>query len=259
MGKRFRTLPSLLWESDEEDGRSLHEAWSSVRAVQACVCKTALAAEVAKTKQLEQDLQTLRLVIQELQQKLKKTEFPVLPRLVVSKPSLSSASRGNPWYWLAHLPKGVQDLPRLREEIIPDLQSSGFGSSRITFDVCEWKVASDLLDHCMLSVQSVFSKYPAVYKVGITRNPVLRWCQGYAKDPHMQWTEMRMLALTPDPLSAGLIESSLIRCFQKSPGNQNIRSGGEGVDPEGQGPFFVYVVFRCLVPPQRAPTSRKGK
>ena len=116
MGKRFRTLPSLLWESDEEDGRSLHEAWSSVRAVQACVCKTALAAEVAKTKQLEQDLQTLRLVIQELQQKLKKTEFPVLPRLVVSKPSLSSASRGNPWYWLAHLPKGVQDLPRLREK-----------------------------------------------------------------------------------------------------------------------------------------------
>ena len=238
MGKRFRTLSSLLWESDEEDGQSLHEAWCSVRAAQECVCKTALAAEVAKTKQLEQDLQTLQLIIQELQQKLKKTEFPVLPRLVVSKPSLSSASRGNPWYWLAHLPKGVQDLPRLREEIIPDLQSSGFGSSRIAFDVCEWKVASDLLDHCMLSVQSVFSKYPAVYKVGITRNPVLRWCQGYAKDPHTQWTEMRILALTPDPLSSGLIESSLIRCFQKSLAIRTFAVGVKEWTLKVRGPFL---------------------
>ena len=62
---------------------------------------------------------------------------------------------------------------------------------------------------------------------------------------------MRVLAVLPDPLSAGLVEATLIHRFQNCPGNQNIRKVGEGVDSSGQGPYFVYVVFRCCVPPHK--------
>ena len=253
MGKRFRTLPSLLWDSDGEDGAGLHEAWQMQQRIPTCTCKGALAAEMAKTRQLEQDIQMLQLVIKDLQTKVSKAELPAIPRLVVKKPAASIMQRRIVWYWLSCLPASLRELPRLSEEIIPDLQSSGFANSRITFDVAEYKLASDLVDHCTTSVQSITAKHPAVYKIGITRNPVQRWLQGYAKDHQMHWTEMKVLALLPDPLSAGLVETALVHTFQQRPGNQNIRRGGEGVDPSGQGPYFVYVVFRCLVPPDRNP------
>ena len=250
MGKRLRSLQSVLWESDEEDGARLHEAWSS-QARPTCACRMSLAAERHRCSQLEQDIQTLKLVIKDLQQKMR-DPLPAVPKLVVKNPAATSALRnGNPWYWLARLHHATGDLPRLQQEIIPDLQNTGFANSRITFDVCEWKLASDLLDACTVTIHSLYSKHPAVFKVGITRNPVIRWSTGYAKDTSIQWTEMKVLALLPDPLSAGLVEASLIHRFEGCPGNQNIRKGGEGVDLSGEGPYFVYVVFRCLVPPHK--------
>ena len=178
-GKRFRSLPSVLWESDEEDGASLHQSWYRMQAGSTCVCRTALAVEKERCKELERDIQMLRLVITDLQEKLKPGGLPSLQRLVVvKKPAATTAlRRGNPWYWLATLPQHLGNLPRLQDEIIPDLQNTGFGSSRITFDVFEWKLASDLLDECVLSIQSLSSSVDGNEGISCVTRPPERWAR----------------------------------------------------------------------------------
>ena len=175
--------------------------------------------------------------------------LPLLEPDVVTKPAASQVLRRNPWYWLSCLPDNLRDLPRLQKEVIPDLESTGFMTSHISFDISKWKLASELVQHCVLSIRSIYSKSPAMFKVGLTRNPCPRWSH-YVKDS-TKWMEMRVLAVVPDSLSAGLLEASLIHRFQHCPGNQNIARGGEGVNFCDPGPYFVYVVFRCLIPPKK--------
>ena len=137
----------------------------------------------------------------------------------------------------------------MREEVIPQLESTAFAENQVMFDICGATQPSAILDHCELCIQALSSKYPAVFKIGITRDPVTRWQKGYGQDTVHKWSTIKVLAVLADAVSVGFVEAALIRRFQTTPGNMNIRRGGEGVDLSGAGPYFAYVVFRNLIPP----------
>ena len=244
MGKRLRSLPSLLWETDCEDGMQLHKEWSASQ-----WSGSALAIQTQKVKQLEQDIGALHAIIKDLQNKLRGDALPVIETCVVKKPSLSQMKCKDAWYFLSILPETIRDLPRMRKEIIPDLERSNFASGCVAFDLCDAKLASALLGHVELSIRSLTSKCPTVFKIGITRNPVARWAQGYSQDATTRWATLHVLLALPDALSAGLVEAAMISRFGSCSGNRNIQRGGEGVDMSGAGPYFVYCVVRPLCLP----------
>ena len=149
------------------------------------------------------------------------------------------------------VPQQIAGLPRMTEEIIPDLVQTSFAGNHVVFDICQASIPSTILDHCDLTIKSLYSKYPTVFKIGITRNPISRWLQGYGQDCRQKWSLLKVLAVLPDPLSSGFVEAALIHRFQGTPGNMNVRRGGEGVDLAGAGPYFAYVAYRCLIPPRK--------
>lgn len=249
MAKRLRSLGSCLWETDEE---VTFEDWIASQPAACCCGKD------AQISALQQEIEHLRALAQDLHIRLKVASLPAVPanELTVTKPAMSRKQQQDPWHWLTLLPETVSGLPRMLADVIPCLQSTSFADSRVVFDLCGATVPSAILDHCVISINSVFSKYPAIYKIGITRNPVERWQIGYAKDTTQAWSEMKVLVAVADPVAVGFVEAALIRHYQGSPGNMNIRRGGEGVDLAGAGPFFAYVVYRCLVPPKCASARR---
>ena len=243
MAKRLRSLGSYLWETDEPVAL---DDWLETRH-SACCCGKDL-----QIKALEQEIQRLEDLTRDLHLRLKVASLPMMPTLTVKNPSLSRKQQADPWYWLSLVPQHIADLERLKEEIIPQLQSSSFAANHVVFDICEATIPSAILDHCELSINSLSSKFPAVFKIGITRNPVERWQKGYGQDKGQQWFQMKVLVILPEAVSLGFVEAALIRRFQSTPGNMNVRRGGEGVDLSGAGPYFAYVVFRCLAPPKKA-------
>ena len=254
MAKRLRRLTSLLW-SDEADGVELHRAWFQTEACQAALATPCAAtAQMEKIQELEQDNKNLVEINQALRKQLNcsgngtTVNLPTLPRLVVKKGKTMSG--GGPGDFLNALPRDIRAHHRT-QQICNDLEQSGFMPLHVSFDFDDSKLGSAILDHCELSISTLWKKFPAVFKIGITRNPAERWPY-YAKDPHDKWMHMRVLAALPDSLSAGLVEAAMLYRFQATPGCRNVQRGGEGVDHTGEGPCFVYVVYRRLVPPGRA-------
>ena len=240
--KRLRSLGSVLWDTDEELS---HEDWLASRP-SACCCE-------AKIKNLEKEIEMLRNQNSDLHIRLKVASLPVvpLPELTVKKPHMARKQQVDPWYWLSMVPDCISTLPRMAMEVVPDLERTGFAGNHVAFDVTDASIPSAILDHCELAISSLSSKYPAVFKVGITCNPVARWLKGYSQDSRQKWQQLKVLVILPDPVSVGFVEAALIRRFQSTPGNMNIQRGGEGVDLTGAGPYFVYVAYRCLIPPRK--------
>ena len=76
--------------------------------------------------------------------------------------------------------------------------------------------ASTVLSQAEGCVRSLFKKHPAVFKVGITSNPIKRWNHsryGYAFDKIEGWLGMKILAVCETSFCAGMLESALIRIF----------------------------------------------
>ena len=253
MAKKLRSLPSLLWDADETDGVELHKAWSSACNATCSGCQSTLAAQADTIRSLEKETQELLEMNKRLRKQLNcsgtSVNLPRLPRLAARRVS-TTICRGEPWSFLKALPQGMLDLPRMRE-VCQDLEQSQFASGHVSFDICCSQLGSAILDHCELCICSLWNKHPAVFKIGITRNPVERWSY-YSKDKFDRWAGMRVLVVLADAISVGIVEAAMIRRFENAPGCRNVQKGGEGVDFAGAGPYFVYVVFRCLVPPGRS-------
>ena len=244
MAKRVRSLGSFLWETDEPV--STEDYLAARPSMTMCGCSV-------KVKLLEEEIETLRSTVRDLHLRLKVSALPTIPErnVTVTKPHLSMKQRSDPWYWLQMVPVQTADLPRMKQEIIPDIVRTSFADNNVLFDVCDVLIPSTILDHCEISIRSLYSKYPTIFKVGITRNPITRWLQGYSQDSRQKWSHLKVLAILPDPVSIGFVEAALIHRFQGTPGNMNVRRGGEGVDLSGAGPYFAYVAYRCLVPPRK--------
>lgn len=253
MAKRMRSLASVLWDTDlevsDQEGYQIQE----VDAVQ-------------KTRRLEKENADLLAEVTHLRQE---NTLLKIPKPMPTEPSQLCRTRPEllrTWplqRWVANLGEDVLRLPRLWQEILPQLHDSNNCSERILFDLCKSSkaTASTILSHAERTVENLFKKYPAVFKVGISSNPVKRWSHplyGYALDKRECWLGMKILAACETSFSAALVESSLIRIFQSSPGCRNDRPGGETPSPD-EGPHFTYVVYRILLPPQKvvSPAIRK--
>ena len=240
MGKRVRSLASLLWEDEEPD--NLLAEWSSN------------ASHVPLETPLS-NCNSARDLINAVEAQPLEEKLPAVPTkiLTVLQPSLKRRRLEDPWYWLEELPEALRNLPRMQSEVIRDLENSGFSGGAISFDIPKnCSLASGILQHAELSIRSLSSKHPALHKIGITSNPVRRWEHteyGYKHDKQ-RWDKMTIVHIHADAHAICLLEAALIRIFFGTSGCRNIRAGGEGVPSEATGPFFCYIVHRLLVPPK---------
>ena len=218
--------------------------------------------ECNKIKQLETKNAELReqLLQVEVELSILKTAKP-LPTL----PGASKCPRSDllqAWpsqTWTRCLREDVLQLPRLWQEILPALHETQNARGMVLFDLPKspHASASTVLSHAEGCVRTLFKKHPAVFKVGITSNPIKRWNHsryGYAFDKIEGWHGMKILAVCETSFCAGMLESALIRIFKDTPGCRNDRPGGETPSVEN-GPHFTYVVYRILLPPRRVVSS----
>ena len=238
MAKRLRSLASILWDSEyEPDGPEQLVPCQEIKQLQ------------AENAKLREQLVTLQREVSIL-----KTPTPlqtVRPGLRTSSSDLSKAWPNQSW--VRNVREDVSRLLRLSEEILPDLEQTQDAKGRILFDLPRFSKASasTVLRHAEGCVRSLFAKHPAVFKIGISSNPVKRWNHpryGYAHDTRENWLGMKVLAACETSFCAGMLESALIQTFQGTPGCRNDRPGGETPSPD-EGPHFTYVVYRILLPP----------
>ncbi|CAE7026012.1 unnamed protein product [Symbiodinium sp. CCMP2456] len=165
MAKRLRRLTSLLW-SDEGDGVELHRAWYQAEACQGalatpCYDGCTAIAQMEKLQELEQDNKNLVEMNQALRKQLNCSgngttmNLPTLPRLVVKKRKTVSV-RG-PGDFLNALPRDIRAHPRT-QQICNDLEQSGLLPSHVSFDLDDSKLGSAILDHCELSISTLWKK-----------------------------------------------------------------------------------------------------
>lgn len=242
MSKRLRSLASVLWDPDGTPDM----IFSPTRVD-----------DLKQTIQkLEDDILFLRKQVTALQRENELLKVPrPMPTLHDTKPwSTTELLREWPTQtWVTLIPKDVVSLPRLSQEVLPDLRSTQNAKHRILFDLSPKTVANRVCQHGRQCIQKLFSKHPAVFKIGICRNPVERWSHplyGYALDTRECWLGMKVIAVFKTSCSAALLETALIHEFQKTPGCRNDKPGGETPSPV-DGPHFTYVVYRILVPPTK--------
>ena len=158
-------------------------------------------------------------------------------------------------HWVHCLRPDVRCLPRLWTEILPSLADMRGGGIEVDLNTNPKATASQVLAHAEKCILQLSSKHPAVFKIGITRDPTVRWKHpqyGYSRDRRERWQQMKLGGVFSDSFSAGLLEAFLIRKFKDTPGCRNDRLGGETACPR-EGPHFTYVTYRVLVPPLRVP------
>ena len=247
MGKRIRSLASVLWDHDTEEqpgdyfgvaNGSSSNGWKE-RELQ-------LENDSLKSKahQLSEEVETLK----------KKCPITSQSNTPSEHTCFDRESYGASEQWFHNLRSDVVCLSRLHLEVMPELVDSGKCNGCIIFDLPKSKSnASQVARHCEECISKLSRKHPAVFKVGITSNPVRRWMHptyGYALDCKERWQGMKILFVAANSFSVALLESFMISQFKGKPGCRNEKPGGESACP-GEGPHFLYVVFRILVPPQR--------
>ena len=235
MSKRLRSLASFLW--DDGDPHSLVEDWCKQN-MSAQICSTDAVLESPDHVATEQHVLCVKVIAQ---------------ASCIEKPWLRQIRRKDSWFWLQDLSNEIKELERFKSDIVPNLKRTNFADGAIGFDLPGSTLASNVLKHAESTIRSFSSKCPALYKVGATSNPVVRWQHsryGYALDKHVRWDSMIILHVHTDPALICLLEAALIRIFYDTPGCRNIRLGGEGINHDSEGPFFCYVVRKALVPPK---------
>lgn len=262
--KRLRTLASELWgDSDGEHG-VLHHGMSGENLCSRCCQKM----NTVETESLE--VRGLRGQIEKLQLQrsaLESTVNQLREKLAQVSMQLFEAQKflvplgGEPG--IQNMPSDstswTQNIEHLLE--LPQMQQfleqwEAFDrKSEIAFNICKQNsmTASRLLKHCEWVVCSLSKKHPAVYKVGITENVMDRWVgrpYSYKFDPYDDWQQMIILFVGVDSMQCALVEAHLIHRFLGRSGCRNIRPGGESAKA-GAGPFFTYVVWKSLAPPDR--------
>ena len=114
-----------------------------------------------------------------------------------------------------------------------------------------------VLQHCAGIIESKVSDQLTVFKIGITVNPVDRWCNtgfGYCREG---FTSMQLLHCERNSRACGFLEAALIAKFRGTLGCQNEAPGGEGFSTQGdcETMCYLYAVFKGLsrTAPERSP------
>ena len=254
MVKRLRSLASVLWDSDGEPGYVQKKQYEDLGWVKLSNLEKENIELKSRVSQLLTEVSILKVQIsKQLPNTHASTDRSLASDLPLAWPDQA---------WPPCLPEGVLVLPRLRDEILPELNETMNAKHRIIFQLCKSPraTASSVLNHCEQTIQDLFKKHPCVFKIGTTSNPVKRWRRpvyGYGFDRREFWQGMKVLMVSDTSFNAALAESSLIRKFKDTPGRRNYKPGGETPSPE-QGPHFTYVVYKILPPPLR-PNTMPGR
>jgi len=246
-GKRVRSLASqLLGESDCDEAPS-HVALLDDQNESSTLKK--------RIEKLERQSQTLKDKLASLKDKLARVSLQLLEtqKYVIPLGGVPGvrALPVTPTSWIEDNPQFL-DLPRMHDFL--DQWDRCPYKGDIYFNICKQSVmtASCIFQHCEWVISRLFQKHPAVYKIGITENVISRWVgksYSYKCDPHDDWQQMDVLFVGNDSLQCGLVEAHLISRFLGRSGCRNVQRGGETAKP-GPGPFFTYVVWKSLAPPQ---------
>lgn len=234
MAKRLRTLASLLWDSES----CADDYFGS-----------------GTPSELQLENQRLQTRVQELELQVSLMMCPAQAPSVKDTAVADYTEPITDQPWVRQLRQDVMCLPRLRTEILPMLDQSKAANRHIQFDIHKnpKATASQVIACAEARIHELSLRHPAVFKIGITSNPIRRWghsTYGYKHDVIERWEGLKVLSIVPCSFSAALIETALITKFKGTPGCRNERPGGETACP-GDGPHFVYVVFRVLTPPPR--------
>ena len=142
---------------------------------------------------LETENSNLRAQLYQLQREnaLLRMPKPTPPLVPGAKPSVVELLQTWPdQAWIQAVGDSVVGLPRLREEILPQLHGTNNGKGCILFHLFKnpKAKASAILQHALNSVLDLSKKHPAVFKIGITSNPIEKmdtfqvWiCSGQAR------------------------------------------------------------------------------
>lgn len=98
-------------------------------------------------------------------------------------------------------------------------------------------LAGSSLQRAKASVEALLSAGPAVFKIGITCSPLLRW-RSYAREGY---AKMHLIHAAEEPATVQMLEAALIDAFRGRSGCRNVASGGEG--PTGRPPHFTYLAL----------------
>lgn len=110
------------------------------------------------------------------------------------------------------------------------IRGAGKGGSRRTVAGAVLRYTKEVVEELL------FACDPAVFKLGITCSPLLRWVS-YEREGYVR---MELLFVSDDPGIVQMLEAALIGVFADRPGCRNRAPGGEG--PVGRGPYFNYLV-----------------
>ena len=150
----------------------------------------------------------------------------------------------------------IRGLPRLSELLLDGLGQDA--KVRLVLPSTGASAGRALL-RSKYVITEVLAKGPAVFKIGLTGNPMFRFYKKpskaspspgylYEKDKYEQ---MFVLFAGATFDEAALMEAALIADFKDKPGSRNINPGGEGrqvYDP----PYFTYLAFKTLYHHQRS-------
>ena len=150
----------------------------------------------------------------------------------------------NAWRWqIERSDPGLLQYSRLFE-VMESLNNNDRAEVHC-FDLClcNSKLSSHVLDHCVGTVQALLRKGCSSFKIGITLDPCNRWYSpefGYAAQG--VYSEMVVMAVLRTMEAAAFLEAALIREFRTSNLCDNKAAGGEGVSLDHANLAFVYTV-----------------
>lgn len=242
MGKRLRSLASKLWDTDSSPSPKRSTGCTLV----AQHGQNELQLE---NEHLKQQVQRLQAEIHELKQCAASPQYH-------QHGNLDLKALGFKEPWIDSLRHDCVNLTRVTAEILPDLLETDYCNGKIIFDIPKnpKATASQVAKHHERCVSKLSSKHPAVFKIGITGNPVARWrhsVYGYCRDRE-DWQGMLIMSVSSTSFAAALLETMLISIYRDTPGCRNQRPGGETAS-DSDGPYFTYVVFKELAPPPISP------
>lgn len=258
--KRMRSLASRLWGcSDCEEETPFLESTGTKGCSSVYRCGDAQVLESAHSQRERGQKQSQHFALQntvsELREKLARVSLQLLEVQKYVVPLAGKPGLRSPWTTTSWLEdnQDLLDLPRMNS-FLSQLETCSY-SNEITFSLCKQQslTASRILKHCEWVICSLFKKGPAVYKIGITENPIERWMKksyGYKCDPYDDWEQMVILYVGADSMHCALVEAHLIHRFCGRSGCRNVNPGGESAKP-GPGPFFTYVVWKSLANPKK--------
>lgn len=253
--KRMRSLASKLWcDSDcEEDDPLLETTLSrSQCASSGCVHSQSQRGQ-GQSKHF-----ALQNTVAELREKLARVTLQLFEVQKYVVPLAGQPGLRSPWTSTSWLEDNehLLELPRMKSFLL-QWETCNCGTE-IVFSLCKQQsmTASRVLKHCEWVICNLFKQTPAVYKIGITENPIDRWMgksYSYKWDPTDDWEQMVILFVGADSMHCALVEAHLIQRFCGRSGCRNVRPGGESAKP-GPGPFYTYVVWRNLAYPKKNDT-----